>query len=337
MKAREGEFIETRSGVFFDVKGLVHPPKRVIAFIRYFPEMNGERKKNGNSYGKIYSLSERYELLQRKYPDYVVYDRVFDETLCEVPNGDIRKHYDPVERMMMLRNRKDLDSLEEMALQLAEKLREKSRVSPRAIGISGSVLIGLQIAGSDLDLVIYGSGNCQKTRSTLNELLNDPKSPFKPYSMNELRALFRFRSKDNIASFEDFVRTESRKAFQGKFMDTDYFIRFVKDWNEIDEKYGDIEYKNIGSAQIKATIIDDSESIFTPCKYKVAKVAVVRGYRSRKINEIASFRGRFCDQARNGETVFAQGKVEQVTDMRSNRTHFRLLVGNNPTDYVVLA
>ena len=45
--------------------------------------------------------------------------------------------------------------------------------------------------------------------------------------------LFDFRSKDTIMTFEDFAEVESRKAFQGKFMETDYFVRFVKDWQEI--------------------------------------------------------------------------------------------------------
>jgi uncharacterized protein len=159
----------------------------------------------------------------------------------------------------------------------------------------------------------------------------------KSYGSQDLRKLFDFRSKDNAANFGDFVRTESRKAFQGKFMDTDYFIRFVKDWNEIDEKYGDIQYKNLGRAHVKATVIDDSESIFTPCKYGVTNVTVFRGYKSEMISEIASFRGRFCEQAKTGEKVVAQGKVERVADLRTNHTHFRLLIGNSPSDYMGLA
>ncbi|MEM1589439.1 MAG: hypothetical protein QW175_03350, partial [Candidatus Bathyarchaeia archaeon] len=53
------------------------------------------------------------------------------------------------------------------------------------------------------------------------------------------------------------------------------------------------------------------------------------------IREIASFRGRFCEQARKGETVIAQGKLEHVTDNRNKCEYFRLLIGNKPTDYMV--
>jgi predicted nucleotidyltransferase len=45
-KAREGDLIETRSNAFFDVKGLVHPPRKVVAFIRFFPNPKGDNDTN---------------------------------------------------------------------------------------------------------------------------------------------------------------------------------------------------------------------------------------------------------------------------------------------------
>ena len=46
MNAREGDLIEIQDNVIFDVKGLVHPPNRVVAFIRYVPDPNGNRQRN---------------------------------------------------------------------------------------------------------------------------------------------------------------------------------------------------------------------------------------------------------------------------------------------------
>ena len=98
-------------------------------------------------------------------------------------------------------------------------------------------------------------------------------------------------------SFEDFETVENRKAFQGMFMGTDYFIRFVKDWNETSEQYGDVCFENSGYAKITANIADGSDALFTPCTYKLADVAVVEGPQLSPITEIVSFRGRFCEQA----------------------------------------
>jgi hypothetical protein len=138
-------------------------------------------------------------------------------------------------------------------------------------------------------------------------------------------------------SFEDFVLVESRKAFQGKFMGTDFFIRFVKDWSEVDEQYGDVCFKNSGYARITAKIADSTDSLFTPCTYKLQDVRVVEGPKLAPIAEIVSFRGRFCEQAENGEAVEAQGKVELVTDDKTGSEHYRLILGNKPSDYMVLS
>jgi predicted nucleotidyltransferase len=333
---REGDFIETKHSLIFDVKGLVHPLHKVIAFIRYYPSKTGERKRKKQSYEKVYSLSRRYEWLKKNFPKYLVYDHVFDEVLCEVPIIDIKKHYTPVEALERIRNKENLDSLEYMILEMASLLRSSACIPWNSIGASGSVMMGLHTLNSDIDLVVYGSENCKRVYSAIETLFEDSHYPLKPYSLDELKGLFDFRSKDTLVSLEDFVKTESRKVLQGKFMDRDYFIRFVKDYGEVGEKYGDVHYRNCGYARIEAVVVDDSEAIFTPCTYKIENVRIVEGPKLQPIREIASFRGRFCEQARRGETVVAQGKIEHVADQRSGEEYFRLLLGNKPTDYMIL-
>jgi hypothetical protein len=337
MKAREGDFIETYEDSIFDVKGLVHPPNSIIAFIRYLPDEKGERRKGGATYRKIYSLSERFRVLKEKYPKYLVHDAVFDATLCEVPVTNVKKYYRPVEKLRELRSSRVSNELEAQTLQLAERLKETTSIPWNSIGISGSILVGLQSGSSDIDLVVYGSENCRVVHSALRDFLKEKSEPFRSYNGEDLKDLFDFRSKDSAADFKSFVRTESRKVMQGKFVGTDYFMRFVKDWDEVDENYGDIQYKNLGVARVRATIADDSEGIFTPCVYKVDKAHVQKGPKVGHVEEIGSFRGRFCEQARIGEVVIAQGKVERVTDTRRGREHYRVLLGNNPSDFMILA
>lgn len=329
MRAREGDILIDSNGIIFDVKGLVHPSDKVIAFPRFVPDSHGTRAHENVKYTKVYPLSERFQFLEQKYPHYIVYDPAFDETLCEIPVEDIKKLYDPVERLEEMRRSENPDLLEIKALKLTELLKEGANIPWNALGMSGSILTRLHTSSSDIDPIVYGVKNCRKVHSALERLLKEENSPFKQYTREGLKTLFDFRSKDTEVGFEDFVRTESRKVLQGKFMGTDYFVRFVKDWNEIDENYGDVQYKNVGYAKIRATIADDSEAIFTPCKYQVEGA-------NQPITEIVSFRGRFCEQARNGETVVAQGKVESLTDLKRNNKYFRLLIGNKPPDYMII-
>jgi predicted nucleotidyltransferase len=254
-----------------------------------------------------------------------------------VPVDMVVERYDPVEKLRLLRTSKGLGDLERKVVHLAEELQEASGIPWGSMGISGSVLVGLCTAKSDVDPVVYGEENGRRAYEALEALLKDDASGFKRYTRGELQALFDFRSKDTIMSFEDFARVERRKAFQGMFDGTDYFIRFVKEWSQVNEQYGDVCYKNSGYAKITATIADDSEALFTPCTYKIENVKVVEGPKLKPILEIASFRGRFCEQAKSGESVTAQGKVERVTDKRTEREHYRVLIGNKPADYMILS
>jgi predicted nucleotidyltransferase len=337
MLAREGELIRTENQVIFDVKGLVHPPNRLIAFPRYIPSPEGNRRGEKGLYGKIYSFSERFQFLERNMPDLIVHDPVFDATLCEVPVDTVVERYDPIEKLKLLRTSKELSELERKVVHLAEELQGASGIPWSSIGISGSVLTGLTTLQSDVDPVVYGLENGCRAYEALEALLDDNTAGFKRYRRGELQALFDFRSKDTIMGFEDFARVERRKAFQGMYEGTDYFIRFVKDWSQVTEQYGDVCYKNAGYAKITATIADDSEALFTPCTYGIEDVTVAEGAKLEPIREIVSFRGRFCEQAKTGEAITAQGKVELVTDKRSSSEYYRLILGNKPEDYMVLS
>jgi predicted nucleotidyltransferase len=119
MRAREGDLIKTVSNVVFDVKGLLHPNDKVIAFPRFIPSPQGTRKGNGATYGKVYSLDERFKYLQKNHPDLIVFDPVFGETLCEVPIEQIAELYQPTEKLSQLRKAEQRSPLESKALQLA--------------------------------------------------------------------------------------------------------------------------------------------------------------------------------------------------------------------------
>jgi len=334
IRAREGDFIETIEGMIFDVKGLVHPPDRIIAYLRYIPDPSGDRIREGTAYRKVYSLNEREDILRRYYPQYICFDPVFGMEMQGVPKKRILKVYRPQETLQALMEKSILNDLERSAVNLIRILYESSNVKIESMGISGSIMAGLHTEKSDIDVIVYGRKNCISVYSSLKSLMERPNGQILRYDMVDLRRLYEFRSKDTLMPYEDFVRIERRKHMQGKFMGRDFFVRFILDWSEVDEEYGDRAYSPIGYARIKATVTDDSEAIFTPCRYPIEDVIFLEGMKVPSLREIVSFRGRFCEQAKKGEAIIAQGKIEKVTE-RDGTEYFRMILGGKPSDFMI--
>jgi len=337
VEPREGDFLETNEGLIFDVKGLNHPHDRVIAFLRYYPKMDGTRLRDGIHYEKIYSLSQRYAFLEKNFPHYLFYDKFSDETLQGVPRENIIKIYRPDEFLKNIILKKIIlegdssSSLLIKCLDMVKMIHLQSGVSFDKMGISGSLLVNLETEKSDIDLMIYGSWNARKVYKSLSKIHNNPPELIHPYSEEEIVNLYKFRGKESNLSFQEFSRLERRKKLQGIFKGTEYYIRCIKDRNELKSKYQENEYKSMGRGTLRGVVTNDMEAIFTPCKYLI-DITNINGIKSsKKIREIVSFRGRFCELARKGELIEACGKVELVK--LKDIEYYRLLIGSHPEDY----
>ncbi|MEM3586351.1 MAG: nucleotidyltransferase domain-containing protein, partial [Candidatus Jordarchaeaceae archaeon] len=260
----EGDFVEDKNDLIFDVKGLVHPPDRVVAYLRYYPDGDGERiRKNGKRYRKVYSLGDREEYLQKHFPGYIYFDPVFGVKLEGVLRTQISKIYKPVDRLRTLLKLGPSDDLEKNIILFVETLQEETGISLGKVGVSGSVLVDLAKPDSDIDIIVYGEKNCREAYEAVRNLFSKKNSPIRQYNEGELRRLYEFRVKDTLMDYKDFLLSEKRKCFSGKIEGRDFFIRFLKEPNEISEKYGDIKYVSLNNVRIEGIVLDDEESIFT--------------------------------------------------------------------------
>ncbi len=331
LRAREGDFVESREGWIFDVKGLLHPPDSVIAFVRYIPDAQGDRVRRGVTYRKIYDLSARYDFLRQHRPLYLRYNPVFDAWLNEVPVSAVAHHYVPQHCTQHLLSTPHLDAVEQQTVDFITFLHEATSTPLEAFGVSGSVLVGLHTGDSDIDLVVYGRADSQAVQAALTTLLCEASS-VRPFGREELHRRYVTRQRNTPVSFTDYVFHETRKSFQGVFHGREFFLRYVKAWPEVAEQYGDVTYQDAGTTTLHGRVVDAADSLFTPCTYLLADVAVLAGA-SSPVTEVASFRGRFCEQAVQGEWVRAHGKLERVT--AQGRTHYRVVLGGRPSDYMV--
>jgi len=150
LKAREGDFVETIEGLFFDVKGLLHPPDRIVAYLRYYPDNRGVRLLGGRRYAKVYDLLQRDRLLERRWPHFLYFDAVQGRKLEGVPLGSVAHVHDPTQRLTCLVGSRRKDALEADAVKLVQDLSHKSGLSYDHFGISGSLLVSLHRADTVL-------------------------------------------------------------------------------------------------------------------------------------------------------------------------------------------
>ena len=330
MRSREGDFVETIQGLIFDVKGLIHPPDRVISFLRYVPSPDGDRQRHGTRYRKIHDLDERWAFLREHYPDYIYFDDYFGRELQAVPKAKIRLLHDPRKKLNELLKGNCLEPIERDTVELAQILEKEAAIDVDNIGVSGSVLVGLHESSSDIDLIIYGKDSSRSIQETLERLLSTNKI-LRRYDVEGLKRLYRSRSMETAMGFSGFLAHERRKVLQGSFRDRDYFIRCLRDWDEVQETYGSFRCRRFGKAKIHAVVSEDSESIFTPCIYEVKDVT--RLERAEYVpTRVISYRGRFCEQVKTGEEIMALGELENV--VTDEKEYSQLVVGESPRDFI---
>jgi len=330
-KAREGDFLETVDNFIFDVKGLVHPPDRVIAYLRYVPDEKGGRTRLEVRYRKVYGLREREAFLRKNAAIYSYFDPIAHRRLQGVPLEEIKVLHEPIKKLQQLSAKKSLGPMEEDALELVKFLKSATGLPSTRFGISGSLLVDLHDENSDIDLIVYGVRESHKVLEALKG--SECKKVLERYDKAGIRRLYEARSMQNATSFSAFIMHEKRKFLEGRFRERDYFIRCIKDWSEVEEKYGDRHYYPLGSSIIRAVVDDDSENILTPCVYKVSQAQVLHGKKRAVPSQIVSFRGRFCEQAFKGERVQARGRVERVVNR--NGEWCRMAVGESLSDHLV--
>jgi len=313
----EGDYIETNEGLFFAVKGNYHPGDRVLSILRYIPDETGDRIKNDIKYKRVYDLKYTGKYLKRNYPHYLSYIEELDLTLQSVPIQNIKNLYNPREKIKEIINISYEPSI--TLRKFVNAIIEESGVSIDSFGISGSLLIGLHKPESDIDLNVYGRKDGIKVYDALKKL-RQKNNWINSYDTDTIRKVLESRWRDTGINLDIFLDIEIKKVLHGLIDGREYFVRLLNPTP--------IEYKSrpINVVTIRRIIEDDSESIFTPCRYSFDNSD------EEEIRGVLSYRGKFTEQVKKGELVEARGMLEEV--WKENKREYRLVLGRKG-DYLL--
>ena len=334
---RDRDYLMDEEGMFFCVIGNVHPPDRVISYLKYVPERISEStkwKKGDIGYNRIlpyYStvgVLSTQEYLSRRKPEYLYRDPFMNILITAVPIKSIKVHFLPEERVRQMFSSERRDPLEEETVELISILSNECGIPKESFGVTGSLLIGIHDPGfSDIDLIIYGRENSSKLMKELPRIYE---------SYEELETLSgeilqrRIEEVSRIYFLEPKVAAKlcRRKKDRGLFRGRQFSIHPVKTEEEVEEKYGLRKYEFMGMITICGTVENCRDSIFMPSKYSVKDVRTLEGKARPEIKEVVSYEGLYSGIAEEGEEIVARGKLELVENIEEGSTFFRVLVGS---------
>ncbi len=315
----EGDYIRTVEGLYFAVKGERHPKDRIIAYLRYLPDQEGDREQHGVKYRRVYSIEDTTKYLKQNHPQYLSKVEWLNQTLQTVPLSRIDKVFSPRTRLQEIIHKPET-KLEKLLKKFVVKLCSDSGVTTQNYGVSGSQLIKLATAESDIDLNVYGREEGRKVYESLKRL-RKKLNWVSPYNSITIQEVLKSRWGDTDQNLEKLSKIEINKVLQGKVKDIDYFIRLLLIESDT--------FTSIprGRIKIKAKVIDASDSIYTPCTYLVDDVICLDPIKCSRITELKSYRGKFTEQAVEGDTVDLKGKLEEVNSPKG--TFFRVILGDD--------
>jgi len=279
------DFIQTREGLVFAVVSYQAHEGKVGCFLRYVS--------NGDAWEKI-DTEQANQLLRQSYPEYLYQSTQFDAMFHAVAVNDIVEHHRPEARLKYVLQHEPCDKIEYKLHQLIPIL-VRYGVNCDFLGLTGSMLINQQRATSDIDLVVFGRDEFQKTRQALKTAVLS----------GELCDLDLTLMKDNFQrragelSFEEFSWHEYRKKNKASIDGTKFDIGMVCLRSEIQQD--DEQYQKQGMRTMITKVVDDLRAFDFPAVYLVDDTLTP---------EVLSFTHTYVGQAKKGELIEVSGAIE---------------------------
>ena len=142
MKARLRDFIVTDENYIFAVVDYSNSQNGIRSILRYIPDENGDRVRSDVRFRKC-DFDEAFAFMRNTHPDWVGDVHI-------IPEDHIRELLRPPDRIA------ELAESDKRVSYIVDVLRNAG-IPLSMMGVTGSLLPGLQVGTSDIDFVVYGN------------------------------------------------------------------------------------------------------------------------------------------------------------------------------------
>jgi predicted nucleotidyltransferase len=304
--------------------GYEHPGGRVFAFLKYIPaeymelfhvEMLERTWKFDDK--KLFRAEKLYtaanyqsfiETFRKNFPDYLYFCPFRQKELISAPIKNIDQVFVPKNCLQAILKMEKHDHIQALAVELISLLSKESGVSLSHFGMHGSIALNMHTEESDIDFVVYGTGNFRVVEETINHLADT----------GTLKYIFG-------------NKLDRARKFKGKYKDKIWMFTAAKLPNEVTEKYGEFRFIPIKQLKFQCIVSDDSEAIFRPAIYRFKDY--VPADEASKLpadqmpTRILSNIGCYRNVARTGDKVKVGGMLESVENVKTGVATYQVVVG----------
>ncbi len=286
LRTRLRDFIITHDDWLFAVADYCHM-EGVRSILRYVPDPQGKRGTH-KKYRKL-DFDESFEFMKTSRPEWV-------KDVHIVPWDCVKEILAPNQK---------LPSVAKQNSKVGTIVRTLESIPPSKMGVTGSLLAGLENESSDIDFIVYGRA-WFRARDIIARAKKEKKR-ITEISDEMWRDIYKKRKPE--LSFDEFLVHELRKGNRGMVGDTYFDLLYVRDWGEIKSC---LRGQDVGFGTIEAVVTNADFAFDSPAIYKI---------QHPEISYVLSYTHTYAGQALVGERIEALGMVEVVGKMK------RLVVG----------
>jgi len=315
---RDHDIVEDCGGRLYTVVGNVHPPNKLVAYVKYIPVDTETPWRRGDvfyervlrTYG-VKSMHKTASMFQG-----VEWDPVFNTYIPVIRYSQVSKYYYPEVRLWEIISRAS-DDVEVALLTFIDVIRGCMNVTYSSLGITGSLLPKIHNPKiSDLDVVIYG---CREAREFVESCINN----FKKVVLDNDKLVNQSRIYGiSTAALRKILAPYKKLLVNGREAN----VLFVD--NTQPKHYGSEVYLNLHPVELEVTVYGgDCRALFYPCEAVVERFNIVRpaniNLDGGGIASIISYEGLYSYALYRGGKLRVRGLLQKVIPINE----YRVIIG----------